>query len=80
MQGVVETFTVVRVAPSTFLDQAPYALAVVRLADGTKLCTQLVDCEPEQLSIGMPVRLEFRRILARRRAGIVCYGHKAVPE
>ncbi|MBC7186184.1 MAG: Zn-ribbon domain-containing OB-fold protein [Calditrichaeota bacterium] len=80
MGGVVETFTVVRVPPSALVEQAPYVLAVVRLADGTKLLTQLVDCEPEQLTIGMPVRLEFRRIFAEGRAGIICYGHKAVPE
>jgi len=80
MHGVLETYTVVRVAPSIFLEQAPYALGIVRLDNGTTVLTQVVDCEPEQLRIGMPVHLEFRRIFAEGRAGIICYGHKAVPE
>ncbi|MEM4723634.1 MAG: Zn-ribbon domain-containing OB-fold protein [Candidatus Hadarchaeum sp.] len=80
MRGVVETYTVVRVAPSIFMGQAPYPLAIVRLENGTRLLTQVVDCEPAELRIGLPVRLEFRRIFAEGRAGIICYGHKAVPE
>ncbi len=80
MRGVIETYTVVRVAPSAFMDQAPYALAIIRLENGTRLLTQVVDGEPEALTRGMPVRLEFRRIYAEGRAGIICYGHKAVPE
>ena len=42
--------------------------------------SQLVDCEPEGIEIGMPVRVEFRRILAEGEAGMLCYGYKCVPK
>ena len=78
-RGVIETFTVIRVAPSGFADQAPYAVGIVALEDGVKITAQIVDCQPESLSIGDPVRLEFRRIQQDGESGILCYGYKFVP-
>ncbi|HWL77991.1 Zn-ribbon domain-containing OB-fold protein [Microbacterium sp.] len=40
-----------------FRDQLPYTAAVVQLEEGPRVMTRLVDCTPEQLSIGMPLRL-----------------------
>jgi uncharacterized OB-fold protein len=34
--------------------------------------------DPEDLEIGMPIRLEFRRISSDGEAGVIFYGHKAV--
>ena len=40
---------------------------------------QIGDLEdPSELEIGMPVRLEFRRISWDGEAGVIFYGHKAV--
>ncbi|MGQ9559790.1 MAG: Zn-ribbon domain-containing OB-fold protein [Candidatus Oleimicrobiaceae bacterium] len=78
-QGVLEAFTVVRVAPSAFVDQAPYAIGIVRLEGGVRMLTQVVDCEPEDLKLGMPVRLAFRKISEEGPSGIIYYAHKAVP-
>lgn len=78
-EGILETFTVIRVAPSRFNDQAPYAIGIVKLLDEVQLLVQIVDCEPEELSIGMRLKLEFRKICEEGEAGILCYGHKAVP-
>ena len=36
-EGVVKTYTVIHVAPSQFVDQAPYAIGVVELKDGVNL-------------------------------------------
>lgn len=77
--GTVETFTVIRVAPSEFTDLAPYAVAIVKLDDGPRIMCQLVDAAPEEIGIGMPVKLEFRRIRADGEDGVLLYGHKAVP-
>jgi len=77
--GSIETFTVIRVAPTGFGDQAPYAVAVINLDDGVKLTAQVVDCDVEQLQIGQPVRLEFRRVNEDGEDGIICYGYKFVP-
>jgi hypothetical protein len=40
-------------------DRVPYVAAVVELAEGPKMMTRLVDCEPEQLEVGMPLALTF---------------------
>lgn len=79
-RGVVETYTVIRVAPSGFTDQVPYPVAIVNLGDGVKILCQIADCEPEELKIGMNVRLEFRKLSQEGEAGIINYGYKAVPE
>lgn len=77
--GVVETFTIIRVAPSGFGDQAPYAVAIIKLDDGVKITAQIVDCDPESLAIGDRVRREFRRLQQDGESGILCYGYKFVP-
>ena len=79
-KGTVETFTVIRVAPSGFTDQVPYPVAIVNLGDGVKILCQIADCEPEELKIGMKVRLEFRKLSQEGEAGIINYGYKCVPE
>lgn len=77
--GRIETFTVIRVAPTGFEDEAPYAVAIVRLDDGVKLTAQVADCNPDQLEIDQPVRIEFRRVTQDGEAGVICYGYKVVP-
>ncbi len=77
--GTVETFTVIRVAPSGFGDQAPYAVGIVKLDDGVRLTAQIVDCDLEKLAIGDRVRREFRRVQQDGESGVICYGYKFVP-
>jgi uncharacterized OB-fold protein len=78
-EGKLLTYTVIRVGPSQFADQTPYALGVAELAGGVRLTAQIADCEFDDLSVGMPVRIEFRRIREEGEAGIICYGYKFVP-
>jgi uncharacterized OB-fold protein len=77
--GVVETFTVIRVAPSGFGDETPYAVGIVKLDDGVRLTAQIVDTDPERLAIGERVRMEFRRVQKDGESGVLCYGYKFVP-
>jgi uncharacterized OB-fold protein len=56
--GSVVAFTVVHRAPSPDFD-VPYVVAVVQLAEGCELLTNLVLDEPESAAVGMPVRVEF---------------------
>lgn len=79
-RGKVETFTVIRVAPSGFTDQVPYAVAIVNLGEGVRILCQVADCEPEELKIGMPVKIEFRKLSQESESGVIYYGYKAVPE
>ena len=78
-EGKVLTYTVIRVAPSQFVDQAPYPIAVVELQDGIRLLTQITDCNVDDIKIGMQVKLEFRKVSEDGEAGIINYGYKAVP-
>ena len=78
-EGKVVTFTVIHVPPAAFRNEAPYVLAVVELDEGARLTCQIADVEPDKVATGMPVRLEFRRIQQDGEAGVIAYGHKAVP-
>jgi uncharacterized OB-fold protein len=55
--GRVHSFTVVHRAPNEYRDEAPYVVALVDLAEGVRMMTRLVDVEPADVSVGMPVEL-----------------------
>jgi uncharacterized OB-fold protein len=78
-EGKVVTYTVIRVPPTSFADEAPYAVGIIELKDGVRITAQIVDCGLEQIKIGMDVRLEFRKLMKEGSAGILCYGYKYVP-
>jgi uncharacterized OB-fold protein len=77
-EGTLKSYTVIRVAPSEFSDQAPYAVGIVELDGGPTLTTQIADCDFEQLDIGKRVRIEFRKICEEGNAGVICYGYKGI--
>ena len=58
--GTISSFTVIRVAPRGHVGQTPYAVAVVRLAEGVSLLGRVTDLPLESLRVGLPVR--FRPI------------------
>ena len=78
--GKVISFTIIRVPPHQFSDQAPYAVGIVELDDGLKLTGQIVDCGFDDIKIGQRVKIEFRKIFEVGESGILCYGYKFVPE
>ncbi|MFE0421669.1 Zn-ribbon domain-containing OB-fold protein [Streptomyces sp. NPDC058953] len=45
---------------SPFGERVPYTAAVVDLAEGVRMMTEVVDCAPDRLWIGMPLTLAFR--------------------
>ena len=63
--GTVYTFTVTHQnqAPG-FREELPYVLAVVELAEGVRLLTNVVACPPESVRIGMPVEVVFEDMTA----------------
>jgi hypothetical protein len=79
-KGKILTYTIIRVPPQPFVDQAPYAVGIVELDDGVKLTGQIVDFDFEQLKIGRRVKIEFRKIFQDGEAGVIYYGYKFVPE
>ena len=78
--GSLLTYTIIRIPPSQFKDEAPYAMGIVELDGGGRINTQIVDCDFDQLKVGMRVRMEFRRIQDEGEAGVIAYGYKCVPE
>jgi len=62
--GTVYTYTVVRQAfiPS-LQDKLPYVVVVVELdgGNGTRIVSNLVDVEPEEVTVGMPVEVVIVR-------------------
>jgi len=72
--GALYSFTVVRQAPGG--RPTPYNLAYVDLEDGVRVMAQ-VECAPEALRIGMPVRLDVRRV--GRQDGCDLIGYVFVP-
>lgn len=79
-KGKILSYTIIRVPPHQFSDQAPYAVGIVELDDGVKLTGQIVDCDFDDLEIGKRVKIEFRKIFHEGESGIICYGYKFVPE
>ena len=59
-RGEVHTFTVTNQnqAPA-FRDACPYVLAYVELAEGPRLLTNLVGCDPSEVRIGLAVVADF---------------------
>jgi len=78
-EGKILTFTVIRVPPSNFELESPYAIGVIELNDGARLTAQIVDCSSDEIEIGQKIKMVFRRIQAEGESGILCYGYKCVP-
>ena len=62
-RGTVYSFTVVtNNAPSAFMADLPFVIAIVRLEEGVQMLTNIVDCRPEALCCDMPVEVTFARL------------------
>ena len=77
--GTLLTYTIIRVPPSSFKDEAPYAMGIAELDGGGRITTQIVDCDFDKLKIGMKVKMEFRKIQSEGEEGVIGYGYKCVP-
>jgi uncharacterized OB-fold protein len=62
-KGKVHTFTVIRqnVAPG-FRDELPYIVAIIDLDEGVQMMSNIVGTPPEQVTIGMPVKVQFEDV------------------
>ena len=67
-EGSIASFTIIRIAPRGHGDEAPYAIAAVRLREGVSLLGRVVDVPFDKLAIGLPVR--FRPIVVKDRPAI----------
>jgi len=64
-RGTVYTFTVTQQNHTPgFREELPYVLAMVELAEGPRLVTNLVGCTPDDVRIGMAVEVVFEGVTA----------------
>ncbi len=62
-RGTVFTWTVIaRALHPAFQSDTPYAPVVVEMEEGVRVLSQVVDCAPDQLQIGMPVEVVFEEV------------------
>ena len=65
-EGSVYSYSVVS-RPQTPAFEVPYVVAIVELDEGYTMMSNIIDCKPDEVSIGMRVHVAFRPI----RDGIV---------
>lgn len=78
-RGEVYSFTVVHDAPVGYESQAPYAIALVRLAEGPLVTAQLTDVDAKDLRVGLPVEMVTRKLRTEGEEGLIQYGYKFRP-
>lgn len=56
--GTIASYTVVRRGVSSDFE-APYVIALIDLAEGPRMMSQIVDADTEKLAVGLPVMVDF---------------------
>ena len=60
-KATVYSFTVVENnAPSGFLADMPFVVAILDLEEGVRMMSNIVDCDPHSVYVDMPVQVGFR--------------------
>lgn len=77
--GKILSWTVVRVPPADFSDQAPYPVVLVELDEGGRITAQLVDWEDKNLKTGQKAVTVVRRMVKPNTEGVIPYGIKVKP-
>jgi uncharacterized OB-fold protein len=78
-KGEIITYTIIHDAPEGFKEQVPYPMAIIKLEEGPQLTAQIVDCDMNDIKIGMKVKSTFRRIREDGYTGAIYYGYKFKP-
>jgi len=59
--GVVYAFSVHHLAgPGRDTSELPYTVAIIELPEGVRMMSNVVDCEPDAVSVGMAVRVAWK--------------------
>lgn len=69
--GTISSFTIIRVPPRGHAEEAPYAVAVVKLDEGVSLLGRILDIPLDALKVGMAVR--FRPLIRDERT-VIAFG------
>ncbi len=74
--GKINSFTIVHDPIPGYRSQVPYILATIDLEEGDTVLGQIVDCSPEDVSIGTEVEMVFRKLAEEGKSGTIQYGYK----
>ncbi|MFH1200659.1 MAG: Zn-ribbon domain-containing OB-fold protein [Candidatus Micrarchaeota archaeon] len=74
--GKILSYTHVHVAPAGFEHETPYFMAIIELANGVKLLSQIIDSDAAQMRIGASVKMAFRKVIEDDEEGAIAYGYK----
>jgi len=75
-RGKIVTYSIIHDAPEQFEGQSPYPIAIIELDEGPRITAQIVDCDIEDVKIGMRVESTFRKIQEDGYIGAIYYGYK----
>lgn len=75
-KGEVVTYSIIHVGSEGFEDQVPYPIAIIKLDEGPRITGQIVDCDINEVKIGLRVESTFRRIQEDGYTGAIYYGYK----
>jgi len=61
-RGIVYSYTIASVPPHPGFDEIPFVIALIELEEGIRIASNIVECEPAGVQIGMPVEVVFEDI------------------
>ena len=68
-EGTLYSYTVVRVPPAGWPGPIPYILGQVELSEGPQVLAEIIDCQEEELTIGMPMHLALCTVSGQEGQG-----------
>lgn len=78
-KGEILTFSIIHSSTENFQKQIPYIISIIKLDEGPNITAQIVDCDNENIKIGMRVESTFRKIQEDGYTGAIYYGYKFKP-
>jgi uncharacterized OB-fold protein len=62
-KGTVYSYTVVtNNAPSAFIQDMPFVIAIVKLEEGVQMLSNIINCNPDDVECDMPVEVAFEKL------------------
>jgi len=78
-KGKIVGFSITHVPPERHELNHPYVVAIVELDEGPKITTEIVGVDPEEVKLGMNVRVSFRKYGSDSSDSVIVYGYKFTP-
>ncbi|MCS7142660.1 MAG: OB-fold domain-containing protein [Aigarchaeota archaeon] len=71
--------TLLKSCPEGFESRSPYVVGLVEFEDGTRVLSQMTDCDPSELYPNREVEKVVRRLIEDATDGIIVYNYKFRP-